>query len=422
MTGPTQPLGPEITTGSVLTLHPLAIRPEWYAGQRRWIVGRVDTGDFVAFPQLGRDAVELLAAGIPVGAVAHRLTAGSGQPVDAVAFARSLVELGFVATVGGAPAPGPEPMRSTLAWLTPRMVGWVLAPATGLAVLVVILAGCLAAVLQPQALPGYRSVVWSPQLAVVLVVNTAIAWALILLHELAHLVTARAAGVPGRLSLSTRLQFLTAQTDVSGVWAAPRRVRAAVYCAGILLDLAVAALALSALAWLGPTGTVRDLLATLFLFALLCVVPQTMVFVRTDLYFVLQDLSGCPNLYAMGSEYLRLLASRCRHRLTGHPVGTDRPSPADRYPVVRWYAAVLLVGTVTCLACYAAVTLPVLALLVSSALALLARPDSGWDVANGAGVLVILGFFQALWVRAWVRRHGPRLRGWWRSTVAGKRT
>ncbi len=50
-------------------------------------------------------------------------------------------------------------------------------------------------------------------------VDAAIGWVLIALHELGHLATARAAGAPARISLGTRLQFLVAQTDVSGVWA-----------------------------------------------------------------------------------------------------------------------------------------------------------------------------------------------------------
>jgi hypothetical protein len=44
-------------------------------------------------------------------------------------------------------------------------------------------------------------------------------------HELAHLAAARSLGVPARIGLSTRLFYLVAQTDVSGIWAAPRRAR-----------------------------------------------------------------------------------------------------------------------------------------------------------------------------------------------------
>ncbi|WP_246090723.1 DUF6223 family protein [Nonomuraea deserti] len=69
---------------------------------------------------------------------------------------------------------------------------------------------------------------------------------MIFVRELAHLFTARAAGVPGKMSLSTRLQCLVAQADVSGIWSAPRRIRMTVYLPGMVVNalLAVAALTL----------------------------------------------------------------------------------------------------------------------------------------------------------------------------------
>ena len=92
--------------------------------------------------------------------------------------------------------------------------------------------------------------------------------------------------------------------------------------------------------------------------ALLTLPAQLMVFMRTDLYFVLQDLSGCANLYADGSAYLRrrgrLLLRRCGARPGRSTVSGRSTGPAAHYPTaqrraIRVYSAVLLAGTAVCL-------------------------------------------------------------------------
>ncbi|MEV4621416.1 hypothetical protein AB0J74_22245 [Asanoa sp. NPDC049573] len=45
--------------------------------------------------------------------------------------------------------------------------------------------------------------------------------------------------------------------------------------------------------------------------------PQFLLFMRTDLYFVLQDLTGSRNLYGDGGAYVRWWAP-----------GRERPTPA----------------------------------------------------------------------------------------------
>ena len=93
---------------------------------------------------------------------------------------------------------------------------------------------------------------------------------------------------------------------------------------------------------------------------------QLMVFMRTDLYFVLQDLTGCANLYADGSAYLRYLGAHGPR--TGHRNGPN-PDPSRAYPrpqrrAVRVYSVVLLAGTAICLGVECAVSLPALIVLL----------------------------------------------------------
>jgi putative peptide zinc metalloprotease protein len=250
--------------------------------------------------------------------------------------------------------------------------------------------------------------VWSKHAGLVLAVNAAIAWTIILVHESAHLAAARAAGAPARITLSTRLQFLAAQTDVSGVWAAPRRVRLTVYLAGMAIDVCGAGVCLLILALADPHGLTRTLLAVSAAQALLALPLQFLVFMRTDVYFVLQDLTGCANLYADGTAYLRYLAAT-RTRRAARP-GRD---PATAFPpgqrrAVRAYALVLLPGTVLCLGVEFAVSLPALITFLVRAAQEVGTTPVG--TADGAVALATLLTWQSLWATRWWHRHQHQVR------------
>jgi putative peptide zinc metalloprotease protein len=259
---------------------------------------------------------------------------------------------------------------------------------------------------RPRHLPGYRVLVWSDRAGLVLAANAAIAWTIILVHEFAHLVTARAAGVPARITLSTRLQFLAAQTDVSGVWAAPRRTRLTTYLAGMGIDICAAGICLLILDLAQPQGLARHLLAVAAAETLLGLPLQFLVFMRTDIYFVLQDLTRCANLYADGSAYLHYLAGRVARR-SRHP-DPSRGYPAPQRRAVRAYSAVLVAGTAICLGIEFGVTLPALITLLTRAVAEIGATVAG--TLDGALAVATLLGFQVVWGIRWWHRHQHQVR------------
>src|SRR5262249_29356569 len=148
---------------------------------------------------------------------------------------------GFVATLDGTPVPGPPPPRVTWARLRPTHVRWLLTRPVFVVLALLVAAAAGAIGLAPQLVPTYHDLLWTQRTSLVLAGNAVLGWSIIALHEFAHLATARAAGVPGRMSFGTRLQFLVAQTDVSGIWASPRWQRLTAYLSGIAVNVGIAA-------------------------------------------------------------------------------------------------------------------------------------------------------------------------------------
>jgi hypothetical protein len=400
-----------VTEASRVRLHPLSMRPDNGA----WVIGRVETGEFIAAPAVARRAITLLAEGGTVEEVRSALRTETGDDVDVADFVAALGDLGFVSHIDDRPVHAAAPPAPTLRRLRPRQVRWLLHPATAGTTVAIIVAGAVAMLADRELVPGYHDLIWSGSGGLVILGNAAIAWTINLIHELAHLTTARAAGIPGRMSLSTRLQFLVAQTDVTGVWAAPRRTRLTVYLAGMAVNLLIAALCLLALPLLDPAGLGYRLVTATALLSLLFIPPQLLVFMRTDLYFVIQDLTGCANLYADGSRYFWYGVRRiCRGVLGGRPAGEPPADPTRRLPArerraVRAYTVLLVGGTIGCLGVAAAVTLPVAFTLLGRAVAAITGGGAGTELYDALAVLTVVGGLYVLWARAWWRRHGHRV-------------
>ncbi|MFF9860107.1 hypothetical protein [Streptomyces tendae] len=410
---------PRITPATRVLLHDLAVRRD----RDEWIVGRMAIRTFVALPAAGARAVELLGAGLSVGRTEESLRAETGEEFDIADFVGDLAALGFVARIGDHAVPDAEPPRASLPWLRPRHVRLALHPVLPLLVGALLAAAVVVLVRRPDLLPGYRDLLWTRHGSVVLLSGAAAGWTLLLAHELAHLVTARAAGVPGKMRLGTRLQFLVMQTDISGIELAPRRHRLTAYLAGIALNLSVASSLVLALALTETGTTAHRLLAAALLLALLPLPFQCMVFTRTDLYFVLQDLTGCRDLYGDGLAYARYRARRSVRSMRtvravravrrGVRAGDRDDDPSARLPAherraVRLYSVVLVVGTAACLAFMAAVTLPVDVALLARAVRGLGPGHGLAGNADAVTVLVVLGGVNVLWLVTWWRNRRSR--------------
>jgi putative peptide zinc metalloprotease protein len=106
----------------------------------------------------------------------------------------------------------------------------------------------------------------NPVLSVALL--AAIGMPLAMTHELAHWLGARINGVPARITISRGYYMLVAQTDLSALWAVPRRRRFPPLLAGIAWDTVrlsglIAARAAQLAGWWHPGPFAARLIAAL---------------------------------------------------------------------------------------------------------------------------------------------------------------
>ncbi|MEU7631626.1 site-2 protease family protein [Nocardia sp. NPDC049220] len=404
---PPMPVG--LLPTSRIHLHDLAIRED--GGE--WIVGRFEARQFVAVPREGAVAIDLLHEGLSVQQATERLAHSEGCEFDVLSFVRELIVLGFVAEIDDHPVPCEPPRRASFPRVRPEHVRFAQNPILPVLFGCLMLAAVVAFVVRPELRPSFRDLLWSPHGSLVLALSFVTGWSLVFVHEMAHFVTARATDVHARIQLGTRLQFLVAETDISGIELAPRRYRLTAYLAGIATNLSVAAVAVLFLTVTDETTVAHRILAAVMVLALLPLPFQLMVFMRTDVYFVLQDLTACHNLFGDGTAYARYIGNQLRDRLSGRRRTLNDPSlhlPPHERRAVRIYSVVLVVGTVLCLAMLATFALPADLSLIARAIARLGPGQPPAANLDSIVVILILGGTHTLWAVTWWRKRHQKQR------------
>jgi putative peptide zinc metalloprotease protein len=332
------------------------------------ILGDIDRHIFLAIPAEGLDILQSLAAGNSVGAAARAYEEKYQEAPDIVDFLEALEQEGFIGEASAVAAGEVADVRQAhwrwrMEWLSPRtaqrLVSWPVLAACG----VLIAVGVALMVDDPSVLPmGGNAWLFPIDFA-------ALTWATIILsmfgvflHELGHVVAARAAGVSAGMGVGNQLWILVAQTDMTGIWLAPKRQRYVAFAIGAIID-AVSSAFLAAFIWSVHRGWFNPprwtvLLATaLLLTSLARIIWQFFFYLRTDGYYIIATALNCKNLMADTDDYLRNLWARLRRS----PRRIDQSGiPAREMRVIRRFSLLWFFGRIISFVLYAIIILPVL--------------------------------------------------------------
>lgn len=362
-----------------------------------YVVGSPHTSEYVEVPELGGRILEWLRAGQTLPECARTAASVAGEPVDVPDFLATLAGEGLFGD--GAPEV-PAAAVARLGRLLFHPVAWA-----GYALLAV------TAVVLPATVPGLRPTYrdgfpFTTQLLNILTV-TALATVAIAAHEGAHVLATAAHGLRSRLSVSRRLYFLTFQADLTRLWSVPRRARYGPLLAGMAADGAILAGALAAEAVLGPGGVLVRLLRAVVLLQFTAVLAQMMVFMRTDVYALLVNATGCTTLWATKGALLRKYLRRATDA-DAHQLATAGPREVTW---ARRYLWLYVPGVAAALVYLVGFALPSLPRLVELCVAPI-RADGLRTAAAWEGLAALLvAVVPALWALSGAVRSGLRVAG-----------
>lgn len=421
---------PSLTASSVVTFRPLFVREPARADED-WIVGHEPSDTCIALPEAGVIAIRELQRGGSVMDVGLAVRQHCGEDVDVADFIAQLEQLGLVATIDGRPTGEVQEIgQRWLARIRPEWVSWLFSWPTLLLAGLLVLAGPLALLLDPGTRPRPTDILWAPSYTIDLWTLFVVGWLLVLKHELAHLLTARAKGLAGELTLGRRLFYLAVVSRIAGIWKLPRHERLLIYSAGILSDTAsagVLALLLAAAdAHLVPLALpLHPLFRFLLISEYVGIAWEFQIFLKTDVYHIVADLTGLHDLPERGRAWLvslrgHLLAALRPNRWAfsrrESTAPTDTPTRRNAaYWITAAYALIQVVG-VTCSFLYLLLyLLPANVAAIQSEVRMLATSiprRAPLLLLDSLVALALQAFIYGFLVRSLAKRYG--LRHWMR--------
>ena len=363
------------------------------------IIGRPDTSVFVVIPVEALEILDRLAAGATVGEALSAFAADHGETPDVDDFLAGLEKKGLLRRLDAADDSALEPRDAADLPRTrnfhfenfPVPVARALFGKPALAVYGSLIALALVLGLrEPSLVPDWRAFYFPDRFLLMVALVMPLHLCAIFLHEMAHLVAARAVGVAARLGIGNRLWHLVAETEITGIWSVPRRRRYLPILAGPLVDAVSAAsmlilLALESHGLLHLSELGLLLVRALLLRYFLALTWQFYFFVQTDIYYLIANFFACRSLMKDTEAYLRDLVSR----VLGRPRPAAASIPARERRVVRAYSAVWLLGRVISFVILIKIQIP----LVWSYLKLMAASTGPAASRPGAAAVAVAATF-----------------------------
>jgi putative peptide zinc metalloprotease protein len=378
--------------------------------KKNYIVEDRERQEFYEMPELCIEAIKLIQEGMSLSDIEVKLRAKHpGEEVDMHDFIQQLWDLGLLRSWDDRVAEAPSialPLNNSVSkgW---KMLGSILFhPITVAIYAILFIANLGQLIYEPLLMPNYTDMFITGSMMINICIWTVFGLTAVFLHECGHSLAMAARGLASSWQISNRLFIPVVETDMTPLWSLPSKQRVVPLLAGMCVDQVLLFLVLG-LQWVLPeTSMLVPWLKMLSLQLLLALGYQMMFFMKTDMYYIVQNDTGCYNLMENAQLWLKGLFFR----------GSRRQAVSETYagelPVIRVYSLLYIVGVGVSLFILFTFILPQMQRAIQ-----LTWPRLGispaeplfWDAAVFyMQLLVLAGWLTYAWTRSAIRRraHG----------------
>ncbi len=330
-----------VTNESVVSLYPLKVRKD----KQYYIVEDEGTGEFYEMSEVCISAIELIKQRKRLSEIELLLFSDHpNEDINLLDFVNQLLQLNLVAELDGEKFKRESVTieQPGFNWL-PENLGRLFFNSTSSQIylsLLIVSMGLM--IYNPNLFPHYSDLFAFDLLLQNIVTWLVITFVLVLLHEFGHVLAVRSEGLPAKIEIGHRLFLVVLETDMSQVWKLPAEKRNKLYLAGMYFDSVVLFFALLAQMFTSEGSLIMGLFKLVVLDTFIRLVYQAAVFMKTDLYYVIENKTGCYNLMENGRNFLARWLPFLRVPQTETFDGEER--------LVRTYAGFYLAGVLLTIA------------------------------------------------------------------------
>ncbi|RSK28709.1 hypothetical protein EJF36_18545 [Bacillus sp. HMF5848] len=275
-----------------------------------YIVKDIEKNEYYEMPKLCVDAIRLLEAGTSIDEVETILIREyPNEDINMTEFTQQLIDLELVANMSGKELQSStkkvKSVKDSFAWITPRFAKLFFNKKMMNLYMVLAIFNVAFFLFKSNAVPQYKDIFITPYMFLNTLMWIVLTFFTILIHEMGHVLAARAKGLPTHLSISNRLFLVVVETDLTAAWELQPKERSRLYLAGLCFDQLVLSLGIMGQLYFQESSLLFALSRLLVLDAMIRILYQTAVFLKTDLYYVIENRTGCYNLQERSMALLR---------------------------------------------------------------------------------------------------------------------
>ncbi|WP_312473548.1 hypothetical protein [Neobacillus sp.] len=294
-----------ITLDSRLSLVQTEIRKD----KKHYIVEEKASGEFYEMPVVCIDAIHLINNGNSLGKIEELLKEKyPNEEVDLIDFAEQLLEMQMIAEIDGVKIEMKEQAKETLGflWISPKLGKFFFNKFAYIVYCAFFIVNLLLLISHPSLFPNYKDIFIFDLMVLNIPTWFVLTICLILIHEFGHVLAMRAQNLPTKLEVGHRLLLVVFETDMSTVWKLPSKDRNILYLAGLCFDTVILSLALiSQLIFADGSGILLSIMNVVVLDTFIRMLYQLCMYMKTDFYYVFENVSGCYNLMENAQQMIR---------------------------------------------------------------------------------------------------------------------
>ncbi|WP_246140937.1 hypothetical protein [Bacillus marasmi] len=386
------------TYNTTMQLHPVHIRED----KKNYIVEDAVTGEFFEMPDVCIHAIEMIETGASLLEIETELKAiYPHEEINMIEFAEQLLEMELVQEINGQPITKTEsiPEKQGFLWIPEKfahiffnrfmLVGYILFFCLNIIFLLT----------NPTFVPHYQDLFVFDVMIFNILLYMGLSFLLILFHELGHILAIRAVGQPTKLEIGHRLFLVVLETDMSSVWRLPRKQRNILYLAGLCFDNLVLFIALSSMLIFPNLSAVSiGIIGVIVFDVLIRIVYQCCVYLKTDLYYVLENSSGCYNLIENAQTYFKGLIFPKQGKSTNEMFQGEKK-------IVITYGIFYLLGMAITLSLLVFYIVPQLGYVFKETIHCISHPVGSMHFWDGILTILQLSLGLGLLLYSWIKKY-----------------
>jgi putative peptide zinc metalloprotease protein len=388
-----------ITFNSRITMVPIRIRKD----QKHYIVEDKLTGEFYEMPEVCIEAINLMNQGAILVDIERDLKEKfKNVEVDILDFAEQLLELKLIESIDDIKVVKQQNPKEQLGffWISPRVGKFFFNRFTLPLYIAIFILNIVILIMNPSLFPHHQDIFVFDIMVVNVIFWMAFSFLLVLIHEVGHVLPMRAKNLPTKLEVSHRMFFVVLQTDMSSVWKLAPKDRSELYLGGLCFDSVLLFISLI-FQLIIPVDHwfIQGLMQLAVFDIVLRMLFQCCIYMKTDLYFVFENISGCYNLMENTKQTIRQRFSFLKSKVSEEVIFSGEKK------TVFIYSLFYLLGIILTVVLYFMYYIPEVIYAAKKLLPGFAQPPSSLLFWDALVFSLQVGIFITLLLYSWRKKY-----------------